>query len=98
MTRAFPDFMTQKKDLLLLQNIASYLLLACGVIYVISVRYHPFILLYHICVFCPCLIVESFRISLCLVVDIVVASCLSDCISRENDSSIAYLIVSFELK
>ncbi|CAH8274454.1 unnamed protein product [Arabidopsis lyrata] len=36
MTRAFPDFMTQKKDLLLLQNIASYLLLACGVIYVIS--------------------------------------------------------------
>jgi len=40
MTRAFPDYMTQKKDLLLLQNIASYLLLACGVIYVISVRYH----------------------------------------------------------
>ncbi|KAG7545205.1 hypothetical protein ISN44_As12g007070 [Arabidopsis suecica] len=36
MTRAFPDYMTQKKDLLLLQNIASYLLLACGVIYVIS--------------------------------------------------------------
>ncbi|KAG7545206.1 hypothetical protein ISN44_As12g007070 [Arabidopsis suecica] len=40
MTRAFPDYMTQKKDLLLLQNIASYLLLACGVIYVISVRCH----------------------------------------------------------
>ncbi|ESQ53787.1 hypothetical protein EUTSA_v10026279mg [Eutrema salsugineum] len=36
MTRAFPDFMTQKKDLLLLQNIASYMLLACGLIYVIS--------------------------------------------------------------
>lgn len=36
MTRAFPDYMAQKKDLLLLQNIASYLLLACGVIYVIS--------------------------------------------------------------
>ncbi|CAE6161452.1 unnamed protein product [Arabidopsis arenosa] len=36
MTRAFPDYMAQKKDFLLLQNIASYLLLACGVIYVIS--------------------------------------------------------------
>uniref|UniRef100_A0A1J3CSA4 Golgi apparatus membrane protein TVP15 n=1 Tax=Noccaea caerulescens TaxID=107243 RepID=A0A1J3CSA4_NOCCA len=35
MTRAFPDYMTQKKDLLLLQNIASYMLLACGLIYVI---------------------------------------------------------------
>nr|VDC84056.1 unnamed protein product [Brassica rapa] len=29
MTRAFPDYMTQRKDLLLLQNIASYMLLAC---------------------------------------------------------------------
>ncbi|EOA18393.1 hypothetical protein CARUB_v10006924mg [Capsella rubella] len=36
MTRAFPDYMAQRKDLLLLQNIASYLLLACGVIYIIS--------------------------------------------------------------
>ncbi|XP_010447217.1 PREDICTED: uncharacterized protein LOC104729887 [Camelina sativa] len=36
MTRAFPDYMAQRKDLMLLQNIASYLLLACGVIYVIS--------------------------------------------------------------
>ncbi|KAJ4899019.1 hypothetical protein Rs2_12970 [Raphanus sativus] len=36
MTRAFPDYMTQKKDLLLLQNIASYMLLACGLVYFIS--------------------------------------------------------------
>ncbi|XP_010432535.1 PREDICTED: uncharacterized protein LOC104716792 [Camelina sativa] len=36
MTRAFPDYMAQRKDLMLLQNIASYLLLACGVIYFIS--------------------------------------------------------------
>ncbi|CAG7886398.1 unnamed protein product, partial [Brassica rapa] len=36
MTRAFPDYLAQKKDLLLLQNIASYMLLACGLIYVIS--------------------------------------------------------------
>ncbi|KAF2532719.1 hypothetical protein F2Q70_00033452 [Brassica cretica] len=40
MTRAFPDYMTQRKDLLLLQNIASYMLLACGLIYFISVRCH----------------------------------------------------------
>ncbi|XP_010437744.1 PREDICTED: uncharacterized protein LOC104721454 [Camelina sativa] len=36
MTRAFPDYLAQRKDLMLLQNIASYLLLACGVIYFIS--------------------------------------------------------------
>ncbi|KAJ4881312.1 Golgi apparatus membrane protein TVP15 protein [Raphanus sativus] len=36
MTRAFPDYLSQKKDLLLLQNIASYMLLACGLIYFIS--------------------------------------------------------------
>ncbi|VVB10514.1 unnamed protein product [Arabis nemorensis] len=35
MTRAFPDYTAQRKDLLLLQNIASYMLLSCGVIYVI---------------------------------------------------------------
>ncbi|XP_042507483.1 uncharacterized protein LOC122083677 [Macadamia integrifolia] len=36
MTRAFPDTSGEKKDLVLLQNIASYLLLGCGVIYVVS--------------------------------------------------------------
>ncbi|CAN8327289.1 unnamed protein product [Cochlearia groenlandica] len=36
MTRSFPDYLAQKKDLILLQNIASYMLLACGVIYVVS--------------------------------------------------------------
>ncbi|XP_074312814.1 uncharacterized protein LOC141648209 [Silene latifolia] len=36
MTRAFPDYMGQRKDLALLQNIASYLLLSCGVVYLIS--------------------------------------------------------------
>ncbi|KFK29985.1 hypothetical protein AALP_AA7G202700 [Arabis alpina] len=35
MTRSFPDYMSQRKDLLLLQNIASYMLLSCGFIYVI---------------------------------------------------------------
>ncbi|OAY84625.1 uncharacterized protein LOC109715367 [Ananas comosus] len=34
MTRAFPDF--ERRDLMLLQEIACYLLLACGFIYVIS--------------------------------------------------------------
>nr|XP_048336105.1 uncharacterized protein LOC107427886 [Ziziphus jujuba var. spinosa] len=34
MTRAFPDYSSKQKDLILLQNIASYLLLACGVVYV----------------------------------------------------------------
>ncbi|PKA65930.1 hypothetical protein AXF42_Ash010339 [Apostasia shenzhenica] len=36
MTRAFPDVSWQRKDLIALQEIASYLLLACGVIYVVS--------------------------------------------------------------
>ncbi|XP_010530657.1 PREDICTED: uncharacterized protein LOC104807182 [Tarenaya hassleriana] len=36
MTRAFPDYMAQKKDLLVLQNIASYMLLSCGFVYVVS--------------------------------------------------------------
>ncbi|PON98329.1 Golgi apparatus membrane protein TVP [Trema orientale] len=37
MTRAFPDYSGERKELVLLQNIASYMLLACGVVYVISV-------------------------------------------------------------
>lgn len=37
MTRAFPDETNEQKDLVLLQNISSYMLLACGLIYVISV-------------------------------------------------------------
>ncbi|XP_015576936.1 uncharacterized protein LOC8266897 [Ricinus communis] len=36
MTRAFPDYSSSQKDLILLQNIASYMLLACGVVYVVS--------------------------------------------------------------
>ncbi|OAY45217.1 uncharacterized protein LOC110619229 [Manihot esculenta] len=36
MTRAFPDYSASKKDLILLQNIASYMLLACGVVYLVS--------------------------------------------------------------
>ncbi|OVA10815.1 Golgi apparatus membrane protein TVP15 [Macleaya cordata] len=36
MTRAFPDVNGVRKDLVLLQDISSYLLLACGVTYVIS--------------------------------------------------------------
>ncbi|KAK8624802.1 hypothetical protein V6N13_089688 [Hibiscus sabdariffa] len=34
MTRAFPDYSKRQRDLVLLQNIASYLLLACGIVYV----------------------------------------------------------------
>ena len=37
MTRAFPNESSTKKGLVLLQNIASYMLLACGGIYFISV-------------------------------------------------------------
>lgn len=37
MTRAFPDLSGKRKDLVLLQQIASYILLACGLIYIISV-------------------------------------------------------------
>uniref|UniRef100_A0A5B6ZXZ3 Golgi apparatus membrane protein TVP15 n=1 Tax=Davidia involucrata TaxID=16924 RepID=A0A5B6ZXZ3_DAVIN len=36
MTRAYPENSGERKDLILLQNIASYMLLACGVVYVIS--------------------------------------------------------------
>ncbi|KAJ1387019.1 Golgi apparatus membrane protein TVP15 [Sesbania bispinosa] len=36
MTRAFPDYTGERQELVLLQNIASYLLLACGVVYVVS--------------------------------------------------------------
>ncbi|TKY59455.1 Golgi apparatus membrane protein TVP15 [Spatholobus suberectus] len=36
MTRAFPEYIGDRKDLFLLQSIASYLLLACGVVYVVS--------------------------------------------------------------
>ncbi|XP_065870879.1 uncharacterized protein [Euphorbia lathyris] len=35
MTRAFPDYSASQKVLILLQNIASYLLLACGFLYVV---------------------------------------------------------------
>ncbi|KAJ7968307.1 Golgi apparatus membrane protein TVP15 [Quillaja saponaria] len=35
MTRAFPDYSGQQKELVLLQNIACYMLLGCGVVYVI---------------------------------------------------------------
>ncbi|EXB57283.1 hypothetical protein L484_011369 [Morus notabilis] len=37
MTRAFPDHYSDRRELVLLQNISSYLLLTCGVVYVISV-------------------------------------------------------------
>lgn len=37
MTRAFPNYTGEQRNLVLLQDIASYLLLACGVVYVISV-------------------------------------------------------------
>ncbi|XP_024020331.1 uncharacterized protein LOC21394630, partial [Morus notabilis] len=36
MTRAFPDHYSDRRELVLLQNISSYLLLTCGVVYVIS--------------------------------------------------------------
>ncbi|KAJ0010732.1 hypothetical protein Pint_33435 [Pistacia integerrima] len=38
MTRAFSDDSGSQKDLVLLQNIACYMLLACGLVYVFSVR------------------------------------------------------------
>ncbi|KAJ4832798.1 hypothetical protein Tsubulata_044940, partial [Turnera subulata] len=37
MTRAFPDYYSSRRELVLLQDIASYMLLACGVTYVLSV-------------------------------------------------------------
>ncbi|KAK9666624.1 hypothetical protein RND81_14G198900 [Saponaria officinalis] len=36
MTRAFPDYSGERKDLVLLQNLASYFLLSCGVVYLVS--------------------------------------------------------------
>ncbi|KAE8687714.1 hypothetical protein F3Y22_tig00111008pilonHSYRG00051 [Hibiscus syriacus] len=36
MTRAFPEYSSSQRDLVLLQNIASYVLLACGLVYVFS--------------------------------------------------------------
>ncbi|GAU24073.1 hypothetical protein TSUD_388660 [Trifolium subterraneum] len=36
MTRAFPDYSGNRQDLVLLQNIACYLLLSCGVVYIFS--------------------------------------------------------------
>ncbi|XP_022966487.1 uncharacterized protein LOC111466127 isoform X2 [Cucurbita maxima] len=36
MTRAFPVYSVEKRELILLQDAASYLLLACGAIYVVS--------------------------------------------------------------
>ncbi|KAL9321359.1 hypothetical protein ACSQ67_013198 [Phaseolus vulgaris] len=36
MTRAFPDYSGERKVLIVLQSIACYMLLACGVIYVVS--------------------------------------------------------------
>nr|XP_043626993.1 uncharacterized protein LOC122598464 [Erigeron canadensis] len=36
MTRAFPNIYGERHDILILQDIASYSLLACGVIYVVS--------------------------------------------------------------
>lgn len=36
MTRAYPNISEERKELVLLQNIATYMLLACGVVYIIS--------------------------------------------------------------
>ncbi|KAL5714396.1 hypothetical protein ACHQM5_016363 [Ranunculus cassubicifolius] len=36
MTRAYPDLTGKRKDIVLLQDIASYLLLACGITYIVS--------------------------------------------------------------
>ncbi|GMH17907.1 hypothetical protein Nepgr_019748 [Nepenthes gracilis] len=36
MTRAFPDYSGEQEYLVILQNIGSYLLLACGVVFVVS--------------------------------------------------------------
>ena len=40
MTRAYPEDYENRKELLLLQNMASYMLLACGGVYIISVCYY----------------------------------------------------------
>ncbi|KAF7843025.1 Golgi apparatus membrane protein TVP [Senna tora] len=36
MTRAFPDYTGERKELILLQDIACFMLLACGAVYVVS--------------------------------------------------------------
>jgi|UniRef100_A0A2N9IAH5 hypothetical protein len=36
MTRAFPDYSGVRKELVLLQNISSYMLMGCGVVYLVS--------------------------------------------------------------
>ncbi|KAE9597089.1 putative golgi apparatus membrane protein TVP15 [Lupinus albus] len=36
MTRAFPDYFGERKELVTFQSMASYLLLACGLVYVVS--------------------------------------------------------------
>jgi hypothetical protein len=48
MTRAYTENSGERKDLVILQEFGSYMLLACGAIYVISVRYSITIKL-HIC-------------------------------------------------
>ncbi|KAK3185163.1 hypothetical protein Dsin_032449 [Dipteronia sinensis] len=39
MTMAFPNYSAEQTALVLLRNIASYMLLGCGLVYVISVRW-----------------------------------------------------------
>ncbi|XP_047938075.1 uncharacterized protein LOC125185562 [Salvia hispanica] len=36
MTRAYPEYLRDREELFLLQSISSYILLACGVVYIIS--------------------------------------------------------------
>ncbi|KAK7839616.1 hypothetical protein CFP56_017781 [Quercus suber] len=36
MTRAFPDYYGVQKELVLIENISSYMLMACGVVYIVS--------------------------------------------------------------
>nr|KYP63078.1 hypothetical protein KK1_017643 [Cajanus cajan] len=36
MTRAFPDYSRERKEFILLQRIACYMLLSCGVVYAVS--------------------------------------------------------------
>ncbi|KAI7987403.1 hypothetical protein LOK49_LG13G02012 [Camellia lanceoleosa] len=38
MTRTYPEDSGERKELILLQNIASYMLLACGAVYLISIE------------------------------------------------------------
>lgn len=52
MTRAYPDIYGERHEMLLLRDIASYMLLACGFIYVLSVRQNE-IYLYISLFLCP---------------------------------------------